>query len=470
MGESSGVRWGALRSSVAPLLASLTGLRNAVRPLSRRVRVPRSFLLYAMMPALTGVNALVGLLLPVLLGPARFGQYAIVVTLSQYALIFDFGVAQLIDRRIPVLLAEGRTAELQRFTSEALWVRLYIAGGTLICGTVALVSAGAAWTLPFGAGTGVLSLLVGVLSMLLVGPTAVYRATSQRRRFALVNNVWAIALAACRPVGVILGGIPGCFGTLAVCYAALVLWLQADMPLTLADRPGLGRTRAFLAGGVPLFTASFVWGFYLTANRWVISSLASRVELGYFAFGSNIIYLLVGSIAALSQFYYPRVATRFAAGGEFSVSRSVMRDFCGLLLLAAALTAVGIAAGPRMIGVFYPKFVGAEATVRVLLVSLPCLVLSSWLMPLSLSTSVRPWVEGVVIYPAALALLIATTYAGYAVDGIAGASSGFVASALPLLALQLCTLRLTRLITSRDAGILFLATVLVTAALAVLAA
>ena len=123
-----------------------------------------------------------------------------------------------------------------------------------------------------------------------------------------------------------------------------------------------------------------------------------------------------------------------------------------------------------MIGVFYPKFVGAETTVRFLLVSLPCLVLSSWLMPLSLSTSVRPWIEGVVIYPTALALLIATTYAGYAVDGIAGASSGFVASALPLLAMQLCTLRLTRLITSRDAGILFLATVLVTAALTVLAA
>ena len=453
-----------------PGLGDITDLRRTgLAPLRARLFGQRRVLLFAMMPALTVVNALVGLSLPALLGPARFGEYAIVVTLSQYGLIFDFGLSQLIDRRVPVLLSAGRLAEMDSFIGDALWLRLYIAAVAFVCGTAILLGAGAGNVLPFGIGAGVLSLTAGLLSMLVLGPAAVYRATSRRRAFAVVNIACSVTLAIARPGGIIVGGIAGCFGALAVFYLALASLLQMKMHLALSQRPSPGRAWSLLAQGAPLLVTSLVWAFYMTANRWMVSFETSQVELGRFAFGSNVVCLIVGAVGNLAQFYYPRVVTRFAAEGAFSMSRSVTRDFCLLAVLVGAGTAVGIVAGPWLIDEFYPRFAGSEGAVRLLLVATPSLVVASWLMPLSLSTTARPWVEGVVIYPAALVLLLLATQLGYRIGGITGAASGLAVSALPLLALQLGNLSLTRMIAPRHGGALLLVVLAATAVDAALA-
>ena len=431
------------------------------RPAGRGMR---PLLLVAMMPGLSVVNAAVGLVLPGLLGPARFGEYALVTTLFQYGLIFDFGVSQVIDRKVPLLAG----AELAAFTNLALWSRLLIAAGTAAAGTVLLLAMAARDVLPFGLGAGVLSLLAGLAFMLALGPMSMDRAASRRRPFAVASAVSGVILAVARPLGIMLGGIAGSFVGLLLGYGALAAVLARAQPVRL-PLPAARATGRLVAQGLPLFATSFVWAFYMTANRWVVSFLAGPLELGHFAFGANIVALIVGMGGALSQFYYPAIVRRAAAGGPFSVSGTVSRDLSRLALLLVAVCAVGIAAGPWAIRLAYPGFAGSEAPVRILLAAVPSLVVSSWLMPLSLSTAARPWIDGALCYPAALAILVVGTAAGFRLNGIAGAGWGLVASAPALLVFQLAALRLGRLLTDRGALGLLLAILAGTAALAVFA-
>jgi len=144
----------------AHALVGAVALRQRAMTIVRAVRSRmrgRSVLLFALMPALSVVNAGVGLVLPALLGPADFGQYSIAVTLFQYGLIFDFGVSQLIDRRVPVMASVG-SAELPGFVGKALWLRLYIAVAVMAFGALLLFGLDSGGALPFTLPAGLLSL------------------------------------------------------------------------------------------------------------------------------------------------------------------------------------------------------------------------------------------------------------------------------------------------------------------------
>jgi O-antigen/teichoic acid export membrane protein len=425
-------------------------------------------LFYAAMPALSAVNAGVGLLLPLLLEPVAFGRYAVVVTLFQYGLIFDVGLSQLTDRRVPALLAQGQGEVLASFRQHVLWTRIYLAAILLAAGAAAFLALRGSTELP--AGAGFLSLAAGVFFMLVLGPASFLRAASDRRAFGRINIAVMLILAVARPVGILLGGIAGCFALLGAAYAVLAVRLQAAMPLSTATRPTLADAGSLLLQGFPLFLTSFIWAFYMTANRWVVSGMATSLDIGNFAFGSNVVTLIVGAVGSLSQFYYPRIVAQCAAGGPFAASSRIRRDFCLMAATVAVPTAVCILAGPALITAFYPKFTASIAVVQLLLLAVPSLVVASWLMPVALSTANRPWLEGLVVYPVALVILLAVTRAGYGLDGIRGAAFGLVASALPLLVLQCWTLRLARLLLWRDAAAILATTVAVTAVAAALLA
>ena len=377
------------------------------------------------MPGLTVVNAGVGLLIPMMLEPVAFGQYALIVLLFQYGLVFDLGLSQLTDRRVPQLLACGDGAVLAGFRQGVLWTRLYLAAGLLLAGAViaglAHVRAPAVPAL-----AGFFALTAGVAFMVVLGPGSFYRAESDRKTFGRISITVMVILAVGRPVGLLLGGIGGCFALLSLLYGGFAAWAQAGMPVRFKDRPGLGHSLGLIGQGVPLFLTSFIWAVYLTANRWVVSGLGTSEEVGHFAFGSNVVTLIIGAAASLSQFYYPRITARFAAEGRFSMSALIRRDI-GLLALSMALpTIVGILAGPALIGLIYPQFVGSIPVVRPLLLAMPGLVVASWLMPLALSTSAKPWISGLIAYPGALLIqLLVTAMPGIGCMGSRGRRSAW---------------------------------------------
>ncbi len=442
------LRFGAVFGPKRPVLPKI---RQRLGPL----------LLLAAVPGLSLVNAGVGLLLPMLLEPVAFGEYALIVLLFQYGLVFDLGLAQLTDRHVPLLLAAQDRGILAGFRQSVLWTRIYIAGVLLGLGAVlAVIEHGRSPSFP--AFAGFLSLFAGVAFMLVLGPGSFYRAGSDRRTFGQITIAVMLILAVGRPLGLALGGIGGCFALLGLLYAGVVGWAHAGMPARWDGRPRLGRSLGLIRQGAPLFLTSFVWAFYLTANRWIVSWLGSGEEVGHFAFGSNIVTLIIGAVGSLSQFYYPRIAARFAAEGRYAVSAVVRRDV-GLLAVAIAIpTMIGIAAGPALIGLVYPKFVQSVPVVRLLLLAMPSLVVASWLMPLAISIGVRPWFSGLVVYPGALLIQLAVTAAGYRLNGIGGAAAGLVASALPLLLLQLWTLQRAGLLRAGHAGSLLAITAAVT--------
>ncbi|GAA0598912.1 hypothetical protein GCM10009416_41360 [Craurococcus roseus] len=425
---------------------------------------------YALDPVLRIANALLGLLIPLLLGPAEFGVYALVVTLYAYGIILDFGLAQLIDRRVPALVGAGRQLELARLVSALLWLRLCIASTALVGGSLVLTGLSIGGMLPFGLASGVLSLAAGLAYMVALGPLSVHRAKLHHRTFNLGNCALGAVLFVMRTVGLLAAGVLGCFAALALGYGLLAALLQSRMLPDPRHRPTLRRAASLLGQGLPLFLVGLVWAFYMTAIRWTVSRLAPPEEFGQFAFGANVVYLLVGTIGSLSQFYYPRAATRFAAGGAFSISRTLAYDLGRLALGAGFVSAVGILLCGPFIGFFLHRYADAVPAMQTLIAAIPALAVASWLMPLLLSTSVaQPWLEGLVVYPAAVAILVVTATNGYHRAGPTGAAYGLVASALPLLAAKLWLLRRARVMSWGVAAALLSINVAVTAGLLLLA-
>ncbi len=419
------------------------------------------------MPGLSLLNALVGLLLPALLGPVGFGQYALMVTLFQYGLVFDFGLSQLVDRVVPPQLGRADHTLLDRFIAQVLWLRLYIAATLLVGGTLLLTALALGGLLAFDLLPAVLALAGGVCFMIALGPGSIYRARSHRRMFGLISIAVNLVLAIGRPLGVLAGGLVGCFLALTLGYLAIGVWVHAGLRPRRAERPSFAVCRSLLARGIPLFLTASVWAFYMTANRWVVSGLASSEALGQFAFAANAVYLIVGAVAGLAQFYYPGLTARAALAPTGALSLQVTRDFSRLAAGMAVLSALGILLAPPLIGLCYPSFGPSAPALQVLLIAVPSLVVSSWLMPVSLNLAQRPWLDGVVIYPFALLVLIGLTHLGYARAGLEGAGAGLVVSAQVLLVLQLANLRQTRLLSARHALVLVGCTLGLSALLAI---
>ena len=419
----------------------------------------------SLIPAVALMNALTGMVLPTLMVPRVFGEYALVVTLFQYGLIFDLGISQLIDRWIPALLGRQRLADAERFGQHLLWLRIYVGFAAYGGAAAVLVGLAAVHRLPFTLEAGLLSGLAGVLYMVALGPACLHRARSERGHYAIAVSVLSVGLVFARLGGLYVGGVIGCFAALALWYFCFSVVFHRANPPRFNERPGAGEAASVIAQGIPFFATSLIWAFYITANRWFASPLIEPVSFGQFAFSANIFALLVGSGGAFSAFYYPRIVSRLARGGRFSLSHELFLDWSKLAIAVGLIVAIGIALSGILIPFIYPIYAHAVPTARVLLIAVPAMVLASWLMPVLLSAGRRPWLDGILIYPMATAILvigIRIMFLRWDVIGIAAAST---LSALALVAMQLVSLRSTRILRMRDAGALFGITLFVTAAL-----
>lgn len=420
----------------------------------------------SLIPVVILLNALIGMLLPTLMAPREFGEYSLVVTLFQYGLIFDLGASQLADRWIPPLLATGQPEEADAVGQRLLWLRLYVGVASYAVTAVVLAALSATGRLPFGLTAGLLSALAGILYMLALGPLCVWRARSARRNYAICSSTLSLGLVIARPGGMVAGGLLGCFGALALYYAAFGGLFHSSMPLRRALRPSLAEAASLVARGIPFSATSFIWAFYLTANRWFAVTLIPSEQFGQFAFGANIFALLVGAAGGGSAFYYPRIAELLATSTPYAVSRRLCVDCIKLVGAMTVLVAVGVVLAGVLIGLIYPLYLHSVGSARILLVAVPPLVLASWLMPVSLSSGQRPWIDGVIVYPTATVLLGASVFGLFHLAGSDGAAWASTVSAVPLVAMQLIVLTHAKILRAADAARLLGVTVACCAALA----
>lgn len=412
----------------------------------------------SLIPAVTIVNAAVGMLLPQLMEPAAFGTYSLVVTLFSYGLIFDFGVSQLIDRWVPAQLAANETTRAWQTGEMLLWLRLAIGIGVFLLTGLVLLVLDQRGELPFGLGAGLLAALAGLADMVALGPVCIYRSRSERRNYAVMIFILLSGLVVARLGGLLAGGIVGCFAALATWYVVCAVVFQRSMPLSLSTRPSAGKALSLIGYGMPFFATSFIWAFYVTANRWVASFLLHGHDFGQFAFSANIFSLLVGALGGFSAFYYPKIAGRIANSPSFAQSGALTRDLSRLVGAITIIMAVGIILSGFLVRLIYPSYLPSVPAARIVLIAVPPMVLASWLMPVSQSSSTRPWIDGVLIFPAALLLLVGAIIGldrSFGVEGIAWAST---LSALPLIAVQLVALCHTKIIRPGNAAVLFAVT------------
>lgn len=444
------------RTTARQTFANLAGLRRALGTASLS-----GLLLYGSLPVLTLLGAVVSLIVPMVLGPASFGQYSLVEALFRYGVAFDLGLSLLVDRRLPVMLATVGEIEEAKFASSILWLRLYIAAAVTGFGALALPILSAAGALRFPWPFGVIALLAGALGMLMNGPSSIERARSHRAKFALLYAGGLAVLSVGRLLGVLAGGVLGCFAVMGVCYAALVVRPHWRL-LRLDGRPDAVSARAFFRESVPLFLTIYTYTLFATANRWVVGSQIDAAVFGQFAFGSSVVTLSVGMMGGMAQLWYPRLARRRAGGEVLAVSRRVLRDLAVLIFGMGAVSVAGVTLGPWLIAVFYPKFMASKDVIEVMLAGIPAFVVATWLMPLSLATGAKPWLDGVLIYVSALLTLVATTEAGFWLDGPPGAAWGLVVTMPLLVGLQLWRLHAREVLTRRDAALLFVLAVVAT--------
>ncbi len=420
-------------------------------------------------PVVTLLNAVVGMLLPRMMTPPDFGEYALVVTLFNYGLITDLGMSQLIDRQIPAYLGSGRADLARAFGDKMLWLRLAIGVTIFAATTLALTAIDVTRGLPFSLLAGVLAAMAGLANMVAQGPTCIYRARSDRRNYAIFISILLSGLIFARLGGLIAGGLVGCFAAMAAWYLAWAVVTHRRMPLNTTRILAAREALSLISVGVPYFATSFVWAFYVTGNRWFASFLIEPAEFGQFAFSANIFSLLVGSAGGFSAFYYPKIVERIARSGDHAVSRVLLWDLTRLITGTAVLMTCGIVLSGFLIRMIYPMYLPGVQTARVILVAVPPMVLASWLMPISLSSSKRPFLDGLISYPMATAILGLAIFILYRSAGDQGVAWASTASAVPLVAIQLVTMRQAKILHGRDALLLFLATAGVSVALGGLA-
>ena len=213
-----------------------------------------------------------------------------------------------------------------------------------------------------------------------------------------------------------------------------------------------------IGSGIPFFATVFIWSFYVTGNRWVASFLIAPDQFGLFAFSANIFSLLVGTAGSLSAFYYPKIVERIHGSPSYALSGVLTRDLSGLVGIVTCVMAVGVLLAGFLIGVIYPQYRQGIDTARIILVAVPPMALEAWLLPLSLTAGNRPLVDGLVIYPLATVILGVAIFILYRHHGEEGIAIASTIGALPLNAMQLMMLRHVKIIRTRDALVLFAAT------------
>jgi O-antigen/teichoic acid export membrane protein len=247
-------------------------------------------------------------------------------------------------------------------------------------------------------------------------------------------------LSAPRLLGLLLWGIPGCFGVLAVYYALTAALLNQPFSPTRLPRSSPRAVRRTLGAALPLFAFNAVWLFYLTANRWIASALSAPEGFGLFAFGANLVAVSVGLLMTIAQVHYPK---HLATDGGTAAQDLLDRDLLHLVGLTAAGSLAGVLACRFGIAVIFPHFAAAAESSAALMASTIPLGLAGCVMPLVVAMSHRPVHDTVVVFTASFGLLGAAMVVGNAIGGISGQAWGCALASLmpPFIQLSLLSSR-----------------------------
>jgi O-antigen/teichoic acid export membrane protein len=397
-------------------------------------------------PVLTLAGAGAVVAVPLLIGPARFGDYILLLSIFQYACAFDLGLSQLADKALATR-GGGHTASV----AELVWARLAVAIGSLLLAFL-LSFALARPEGEFTVGNLLTAAAGGVAFMLSNGSLALYRAGSRIWEFTFCALTMHVGLSVPRLAGLVLGGVTGSYAALAAFYALTATMLNEPFTGALRRRPSVRKLTQTFGAALPLFAFSSLWLLYLTANRWISSALSDAEEFGFFALGANLVAAGVGVLSTVGQVHYPKHRT--GAGGADAEAR-LGRELLHLLGVATAGTLAGVVACRYAIPLVFPKFVAAAEPSAALMISGVPLSLASWLIPLVIASSRRPWTDATAVFVLSAATLGGAMAAGDTLGSVVGQAWGCTAtSPVPVVVLLALLVRASLLSLATAARVL----------------
>jgi hypothetical protein len=323
---------------------------------------------------------------PMILDPASFARFALLMSIFQYVGDLDLGLSRLMDRKLSGSGAK-RLDDL----------RLFMIARSCVAACVG------AFVLVVSLGTGTQTAVAGmggVVFMLACGPLSFYRASSNIYAFTVTALLIQAGLSLPRITGLLVGGVSGCVITMAAWFTMTAVVSNAPFVPIFDKRQTirLNQILACLKESLPLCAFSSLWLLYLLSSRWFSWLISSPTDAGLFAFGANQLSVGVGLIALVASVYYPRhLATRNVAALRMQ-----------LLLLLIVVTA-GVLGGTLFcrfgLGLLFPHFRAASSATAVILISGVPLCLCTWQMPIVIALSRRPWREGILLFSISLTSL-----------------------------------------------------------------
>lgn len=362
-------------------------------------------------PIVTAAGAATTIAAPILLDPASFVSYALLISIFQYVGEFDLGLARLTDR----VFSDPNANDLRPF----IMARSCVAAG--LAGVVLMAS-------PF---TGVLAAvagLAGVAFMVSLGPISFYRARSNTAAFILAAVLMQSGLSVPRFMGLMIGGVTGCIYVLLGWFTMTAIVLHIPFKHVLRDQNHI-RLPSIFAASFPLCVFNSLWLLYLIASRWFAWLLSTATDAGLFAFGVNLLSVGVALIAVIGQAYYPR----HLANRDKSV---LYRELIILTIILTGGVLVGELFCRFVLGLVFPRFNDAASTAAIILLTGIPLSLCAWLVPLVISKSERPWREALIMFGVCLASLYGLMSLG-SHSGIQGQAWAGIPPAFLLLAMEL---------------------------------
>ncbi|TCR73226.1 family 16 glycosylhydrolase [Rhizobium sp. BK376] len=384
---------------------------------------PATYAIGALVLTLLGSGAT--LMAPRLLDPTAFGTFALLTSLFTYAGRADLGLSQLADKQIP-----GRQTTVAARAALEILNTLWVVGMVVLAATLPLVFllTGGGATLPL-LGT-VLAIGGGIMAMIANGPVTLYRASSRVWEFTVLALILQLGMTVPRLAGLMFGGVTGSFAALAAYYTLCALLFARPLPM-LTQRPSF-MSMARLA--LPLFAFNASWVFYLSANRWVSSTLSSPHDLGLFSFGASLAMIGLGLMSTIAQVRYPKLLARMIDRSPQRDAVIIERELLRVALGLAVIALVSIVAAGRVIAFAFPAY--EEATPATIALAVSCIPLGTmvWIVPMIIVRSTRPGRDALMLTVVGLVTLVVGMAAGNYLAGIEGQAWGNVAAALLMLA------------------------------------
>ena len=335
-----------------------------------RASVSREFTVFAASVAtLQGARFLYSLAVASVVSLSDFALWALLAALITYAPALMLGVVNGMAREVPILLGASRGEEATTDEVATWWSGV---AAILIIAVVGVIGVAAQLVEPAPAAAVAFALAAAVLFQI---QQFVFRSRLAFGSASLQQGIMGVGLLVMSVALITVGAAT--FVVAATWYATVqAVAVAAGL---LLSRPAAGRfspgaVRRLVAIGFPIMLVGVLFSVFITADRWVATTVLGPAGAAPYALASVIGSALLVLPSVISQHTYPRMAVMLGQsndpGRAFEMASRQNRFALLATIPVAAIVALGAVA---LIPPLFPEYSGAVAPTIVLCAGLVAL-------------------------------------------------------------------------------------------------